>query len=1043
MFRRVTLSLVLLTTVSVYSQVDESDSLALVALYNSTNGSGWTDHTNWLTANGVDTWKGITVTGGRVTRIMLGDNNLTGTLTDSIGDLAELTFLGLLDNHITDTIPAEIGNLTKLRTVILSGNQFTGKIPATISNCTSLRGFFAKSNQLEGPLPPELGGCVSLVNLYLDSNQIDGNIPPELGQLGSLQNLSLRSNKLTGSIPPQLGNLSVVKELYLSDNQLSGTIPSTIGNLSTATLIFLGANQLTGEIPASLGGLSGLTKLYLGENQLTGTIPDALSNLTTMTWLSLANNRLEGSMPSGFTDLTSLATLIVSHNKLTGLLSSFTGMTALTTLNVEGNSLTFEDVEPHIPSTFTFDYAPQDSVDTARVFTLVEGADITLSLVTVGGTANQYQWMKDSSDISGANGTYLELTDIVPEDSGLYNCKITNTTATELTIYSRPQILNVIPQGFIADSLALIDLYNATDGDNWTDNTNWLTAGALETWFGVTVEAKRITELILPANNLNGTMPLTLGNITQLRYLDLSGNVLSGLITPQLGNCTELLHLDLSHNQFTDTVPATFTNLAKLAFCAVDSNRLTVFPELSATATLDTLALEHNAFTFEDIEPHIHITEFTYVPQDSVGSAGRRTLVEADLLLLYVSVGGIANEYQWIKDGVDIVNAVNDTLLIQSVVPGDSGIYSCRITNTTATALTLFSYPESVTVIPQGFIDDSLALIDFYNSTGGTQWSSNANWCTTAPLSTWYGVSVEGRRLVELDLMKNNLTGSVPSSFGACTALKRLLLTGNGLATVPAEMADLHSAVFITLNSNQLTALPDLSGIAVLETLCVQHNKLVFSDIVPNTAISEFTYSPQDSVGEKSDTTLYIGDTLRLSVSVGGTGNTYQWTLNGVSIPGATNPVYEEDSVLFSDSGSYVCAVANPGAPALIIYSHPVHVLVEMPVQNKNKTGKTGMSEAFVVAENPVSRSDGEVTFYYEVPKSSTLRLDIYDALGNRVHTDDFSSPSGRHKPPYRTWDLRNRRGKMVACGTYLAVFTVQNCGKTYVVKKRVGVKSN
>ena len=42
------------------AQVTTQDSLALVALYNSTGGPNWTNNTNWL--NGpVSTWPGVTV----------------------------------------------------------------------------------------------------------------------------------------------------------------------------------------------------------------------------------------------------------------------------------------------------------------------------------------------------------------------------------------------------------------------------------------------------------------------------------------------------------------------------------------------------------------------------------------------------------------------------------------------------------------------------------------------------------------------------------------------------------------------------------------------------------------------------------------------------------------------------------------------------------------------------------------------------------------------------------------------------------------------
>jgi len=1038
MVRKLALSLILMVSVTVHSQVSEADSLALVDLYESTNGTGWTVSTSWL-VDSVTEWFGVTVSGGRVTRIQLGTNNLIGPLPVSIGDLTELSFLGLMNNQISDTIPSEIGNLTKLVSIFWANNQLSGKIPSTINKLTSLIGFFAKNNQLAGPLPSELGGCTELVNMVLDSNQIDDTIPSELGLLGKLQHLSLRSNKLTGSIPPQLGNISSMKKLYLSDNQLSGAIPPELGNLSNADIVYLGSNQLSDTIPSSLGNLSSVTKLYLGENQLTGTIPDALDNLLNLTWLSLANNRLEGTVPSTFTSLTALATLILSHNRLTGLIN-FTGMPALASLNVEGNSLTFEDIETNTEGTYMFDYSPQDSVDTARVYTLVEGNSITLLLVPVGGAANQYQWMKDSSDIPGANATTFELTTIVPEDSGLYNCKITNTIATELTIYSRPQILNVIPQGFIADSLALIELFNATDGANWLDNTNWLTVNALETWFGVTVEAKRVTALQLPSNYLSGTVPLILGNLTKVLFLDLSGNALAGSIPPQLGNCTELLHLDLSHNQFTDTIPATFSGLSNLEFCAVDSNQLTVFPAISALATLDTPAIEYNRFTFGDIEPHINIAEFTYSPQDTVGIAGSRTLIEADPLLLYVTVGGIANQYQWIKNGADILNVTNDTLLIASVVPGDSGIYTCRITNTLATGLTLVNHPETVTVIPQGFIDDSLALIDLYNSTAGTGWPDNSNWLTANALSTWYGVSIAGRRLSALDLSSNNLTGYVPASFGNCIAMKWLDLSHNNISgKFPDEMNSVQTLQFIALNSNLLDGLPEMTSMNSFDTLHVQNNRLTFEDILPYIPLREFIYAPQDSIGEKKDTTLYVGDTLLLTVSVGGTGNTYQWSLNAVNIAGATNPVYVENSVLFSDSGSYVCAISNPGAPALVLYSRPTHVLVEMSVGNQLSSENITKKYSFNLAPNPLRRDAEGVIFDYSVINPADVEVSVYDPMGNLVHRDNFPAipATARNNPAPIRWNLKNR-GVKIACGSYLAVFKVKDTDGTVRRIKRI-----
>ena len=59
-----------------------------------------------------------------------------------------------------------------------------------------------------------------------------------------------------------------------------------------------------------------------------------------------------------------------------------------------------------------------------------------------------------------------------------------------------------------ADRAALVTLYNATAGANWTNNTNWLSNEALSEWHGVDTDATgRVTELHLSGNELSGAIP--------------------------------------------------------------------------------------------------------------------------------------------------------------------------------------------------------------------------------------------------------------------------------------------------------------------------------------------------------------------------------------------------------------------------------------------------------------------------------------------------------------------------------------------------------
>ncbi len=68
------------------AQVVEKDSLALVALYDSTDASNWINSQNWLSGP-VSSWRGITVASGRVSAISLRANNLVGQLPPELSDL--------------------------------------------------------------------------------------------------------------------------------------------------------------------------------------------------------------------------------------------------------------------------------------------------------------------------------------------------------------------------------------------------------------------------------------------------------------------------------------------------------------------------------------------------------------------------------------------------------------------------------------------------------------------------------------------------------------------------------------------------------------------------------------------------------------------------------------------------------------------------------------------------------------------------------------------------------------------------------------------
>jgi len=115
-------------------------------------------------------------------------------------------------------------------------------------------------------------------------------------------------------------------------------------------------------------------------------------------------------------------------------------------------------------------------------------------------------------------------------------------SATRRAILPKQYQFTDAPKGDVpkAEGEALIALYHATDGPNWTDSTNWLTDPIVNNWFGVTVAGGHVTGINLTLNGLDGEGLSALAPLTSLTTLRLYGNPISG----NIGALSTLILLD-------------------------------------------------------------------------------------------------------------------------------------------------------------------------------------------------------------------------------------------------------------------------------------------------------------------------------------------------------------------------------------------------------------------------------------------------------------------------------------------------------------------
>ncbi|GMJ03445.1 SOMATIC EMBRYOGENESIS RECEPTOR-LIKE KINASE 3, BRI1-associated receptor kinase [Hibiscus trionum] len=169
------------------------------------------------------TWFHVTCNNeNSVTRVDLGNANLTGQLVPQLGQLPNLQYLELYSNNISGIIPEDLGNLTNLVSLDLYLNSLTGHIPTTLGKLQRLR------------------------FLRLNNNTLTGQIPMPLTTIMSLQVLDLSNNKLEGDIPVN-GSFSLFTPISFSNNRLNNPPPAPPPPITPTTPIPSG-NSATGAI---------------------------------------------------------------------------------------------------------------------------------------------------------------------------------------------------------------------------------------------------------------------------------------------------------------------------------------------------------------------------------------------------------------------------------------------------------------------------------------------------------------------------------------------------------------------------------------------------------------------------------------------------------------------------------------------------------------------------------------------------------------------------------------------------------------------------
>ena len=328
------------------------------------------------------------------------------------------------------------------------------------------------------------------------------------------------------------------------------------------------------------------------------------------------------------------------------------------------------------------------------------------------------------------------------------------------------------PDGGGNDRAALMALYNATDGANWSRSDNWGTDAPLYTWYGVTVSNGRVFTLRLSRNQLSGPIPAELGNLAGLRFLYLTSNQLSGPIPAQLGDLVNLQWLLLGFNQLSGPIPAELGNLANLGRLWLHQNQLSglIPAQLGNLANLEVLLLTDNQLSGP-------------IPAQLGNLANlERLLLDQNQLSgpIPAQLGNLAN-LEWLRLG--------DNQLTGPIPVALGNLANLR---TLSLGHNQLSGP-----IPAEF--GNLASLQFLFLTSNQ---------LSGPIPAQLGNLAN---LETLHLNSNQLSGPIPAQLGNLANLSQLWLSENQLSgPIPAQLGNLANLIWLLLSGNQLSGcIPD------------------------------------------------------------------------------------------------------------------------------------------------------------------------------------------------------------------------------------------
>ncbi|KAF6159690.1 hypothetical protein GIB67_029948 [Kingdonia uniflora] len=352
----------------------------------------------------------------------------------------------------------------------------------------------------------------------------------------------------------------------------------------------------------------------------------------------------------------------------------------------------------------------------------------------------------------------------------------------------------------------------------------------------------RLVHLGLSNNNFNGDITVFLTSLSlcvpsSLEYLSLGGNkFLSGLLPRQLGNLINLKYLNLDRASFSGPIPLSLGGLKSLRLLSLSDNNFNAsLPEsLGNLSNLQELTISHNSLEGvigETQFANLTRLQFLYLSTNSLAlNVNSAWIPKFQLTRLDLSSCKLGPKFSaWLRTQNSLLSLDLSNASISENIPTwfwnfSSQLYLLDLSNNQIKGELPNVLPNQTYLGSNNFqgllprLTSNVQVLDLSNN----YFSGNISLFLCHPLDETY-------LLLSLDLSRNLLVGEIPNCRTHLTSLILLNLDSNNLyGNIPSSMGSLSELLLFYLRNNSISGevTPSLQNCTLLQTMDLGDNGL-------------------------------------------------------------------------------------------------------------------------------------------------------------------------------------------------------------------------